>query len=213
MTSNPEWAKSLSAFREDIFRWVHQPSPEGFMALAIFLDARAVAGDESLLLVLKNHLIQLMHGQQTLVRHFARVILTFPTPLGLFNRFLLEKGSEGGTLDIKKGGIFPVVHGVRTLALEHGLTETNTIGRLQIMSGRRPLGREFTADLIEAFDFMSMLRLRTQLKQWEDGVAISNSIRPSQLNRLDRSLLRNSLGVVKEFKSLVGHHFRLEALS
>jgi CBS domain-containing protein len=213
MTSNPEWAKSLSAFREDIFRWIHQPSPEGFMALAIFLDARAVAGDESLLLLLKNHLTQLIQGQQSLVRHFAKVTLTFPTPLGLFNRFVLEKGPEGGTLDIKKGGVFPVVHGVRSLALEHGLTETNTIGRLQILSGRRPLGREFTADLIEAFDFMSMLRLRTQLKQWEDGVAISNSIPPSRLNRLDRSLLRDSLRVVKEFKSLVSLHFRLDSLS
>jgi CBS domain-containing protein len=213
MTSNPEWAKSLSAFREDMFRWIHQPSPEGFMALAIFFDARAVAGDESLLLLLKNHITQLIHGQETIVRHFARVILTFPTPLGLFNRFVLEKGPHAGTLDIKKGGIFPVVHGVRSLALEHGLTETNTIGRLQILSGQRPLGREFTADLIEAFDFMSMLRLRVQLKQLEDGVAISNSVRPSRLNRLDRSLLRDSLGVVKEFKSLVTLHFRLDSLS
>jgi CBS domain-containing protein len=84
---------------------------------------------------------------------------------------------------------------------------------LQILSGRRPLGREFTADLIEAFDFMSMLRLRAQLKQWEDGMAISNSIRPGQLNRLDRSLLRDSLRVVKEFKSLVSLHFRLDSLS
>ena len=147
------------------------------------------------------------------MRHFARVILAFPTPLGLFNRFVLEKGAHAGTLDIKKGGIFPVVHGVRTLALEHGLTETNTIGRLQILSGQRPLGRDFTADLIEAFDFMSMLRLRTQLKQLEEGVATSNAVRPSQLNRLDRSLLRNSLGVVKEFKSLVTLHFRLDSLS
>ncbi|MGZ8409558.1 MAG: putative nucleotidyltransferase substrate binding domain-containing protein [Hyphomicrobium sp.] len=213
MTSNPEWAKPLSAFREDMFRWVHQPSPEGFMALAIFFDARAVAGDENLLLLLKNYLTQLIHSQQTIVRHFARVILAFPTPLGLFNRFVLGKETHAGALDIKKGGIFPVVHGVRTLALEHGLTETNTIGRLQILSGQPPLGREFTADLIEAFDFMSMLRLRAQLKQLEEGAATSNSVRPSRLNRLDRSLLRNSLGVVKEFKSLVTLHFHLDSLS
>jgi CBS domain-containing protein len=47
----------------------------------------------------------------------------------------------------------------------------------------------------------------------EKGVATSNSIRPSRLNRLDRSLLRDSLGVVKEFKSLVTFYFRLDSLS
>jgi CBS domain-containing protein len=212
MTSNPEWAKSLSAFREDMFRWIHEPSPEGFMAFAIFFDAAAVAGDDGLLLELKNHLIDLIRGQEAVVRHFARVILTFPTPLGWFRRFVLEKGEHAGALDIKKGGIFPVVHGVRSLALEHGLSETNTVGRLQILSGRRPLGREFTADLIEAFDFMSMLRLRTQLDQVEHGVATSNFVRPGRLNRLERNLLRDSLGVVKEFKSLITLHFRLDSL-
>jgi CBS domain-containing protein len=212
MTSNPEWAKPLSAFREDMFRWIHQPSPEGFMALAIFFDATTVAGDDGLLLELKGHLMDLIKGQETVVRHFARVILSFPTPLGFFSRFMLEKGEHSGELDIKKGGIFPVVHGVRSLALEHGLSETNTVGRLQILSGRRPLGREFTADLIEAFDFMSMLRLRTQLEQLERGVATSNFVRPGRLNRLERSLLRDSLGVVKQFKSLITLHFRLDSL-
>lgn len=212
MTSNPEWAKPLSAFREDMFGWVHRPSPEGFMALAIFFDATAVAGDDSLLADLKQHLMDLMRGQEIVVRHFARVMLSFPTPLGMFSRFLVEKGDHAGELDIKKGGIFPVVHGVRSMALEHGLTETNTVGRLQILSGRRPLGREFTADLIEAFDFMSMLRLRTQLQQLDRGVATNNFIRPGQLNRLERSLLRDSLRVVKQFKSLITLHFRLDSL-
>lgn len=212
MTSNPEWAKPLSAFRDDMFRWIHQPSPEGFMALAIFFDATAVAGDESLLADLKQHLMDLMRGQEMVVRHFARVMLSFPTPLGWFSRFVVEKGEHAGELDIKKGGIFPVVHGVRSMALEHGLTETNTVGRLQILSGRRPLGREFTADLIEAFDFMSMLRLRSQLQQLDRGVATNNFIRPGRLNRLERSLLRDSLGVVKQFKSLITLHFRLDSL-
>lgn len=213
MTSNPEWAKSLSAFHEDLFHWVHQPSSEGFMALAIFFDAAAAAGDASLLESLKNHLMELINGQQTIVRHFARVTLSFPTPLGFFSRFILEKGDHAGALDIKKGGIFPVVHGVRSLSLEHGLSETNTVGRLQILSGRRPLGREFTADLIEAFDFMSMLRLRSQLEQVERGEATSNFVWPSRLNRLERSLLRDSLRVVKQFKSLITLHFRLDSLN
>ena len=44
----------------------------------------------------------------------------FPTPIGFFNNLVTSK-AEGDALDLKKGGIFPIVHGVRALALEKGL--------------------------------------------------------------------------------------------
>lgn len=213
MASNPFWAKSMDAYREDLLGWIHQPSTEGFMNLAIFFDAEAVAGDAGLLAELKAHLFDLVRGQQTAVRHFARAVESFATPLGLFDRFVVEKRDHAGELDIKKGGIFPIVHAARSLALEHGLSETNTIARLQALSGRRPFGRELTADLIEAFDFMSMLRLRTQLDQLERGAPTSNYVRPGGLNRLERGLLRDSLKVVKQVKSLIVNYYRLDAVS
>lgn len=213
MTSNPQWAKSIEAFREDILAWVHQPSADGFMNLAILLDAVVVAGAPALLKDLKAQLTTLVAGQQTVLRHFARAVQSFPTPLGLFSRFKVERGDHDGQFDLKKGGIFPIVHAVRSIALEHGVSETNTIARLQALSGRRPLGRELTADLIEAFDFMSMLRLRTQLEQEDQGIATDNYVRPGRLNSLERGLLRDSLKVVNQLKSLMNHHYRLDALS
>ena len=81
----------------------------------------------------------------------------------MLNRFLYEETKDGSKgIDIKKGGIFPIVHGVRSLALEYRVTETNTIARIQALSGRGPFSEDFNADLIEAFDFMGMLRLRQQ---------------------------------------------------
>lgn len=213
MASNPQWAKSAAAYREDLLGWIHQPSADGFMNLAIFFDGEAVAGDEGLLKDLKAYLFELVRGQSNAVRHFARAVQSFDTPIGWFNRLVVEKKEHQGELDIKKGGIFPIVHAARSLALEHGLTETNTIARLQALAGRRPFGRELTADLIEAFDFMSMLRLRAQLDQQDRGIGTSNYVRPSSLNRLERGLLRDSLKVVKQLKSLIASHYRLDALS
>ncbi len=210
MVSNPAWAKSVDAYGEDLRRWIYKPSTQGFMDLAIFFDASAVAGDETLLDQLKAYLFQLIRGQENVVRHFARAIQAFDTPIGTFNRFVLEKAPpHAGALDIKKGGIFPIVHGVRSLALENCLSETNTIARIQLLNGKPPFEVGFTADLIEALEFMSMIRLRSQLASQDSGADGDNFVRPDDLTKLERGLLRDSLKLVKQFRKMLDHHFKL----
>ncbi|NJN45606.1 MAG: hypothetical protein HC808_02940, partial [Candidatus Competibacteraceae bacterium] len=157
--------------------------------------------------------VYLLRNHSGALAYFAKAIQSFETPLGLFDRFITEKGAHAKQLDIKKGGIFPIVHGVRSLALEQQLTETNTIARIQALSGRGVFDDRFTADLIEAFEFMSMLRLRGQLALWEQGEAPHNRINPKQLNNLERNLLKNSFKIVKELKSFIHYHFKLNMVS
>jgi CBS domain-containing protein len=213
MVSNPAWAKSLAAYKEDLLAWVHEPDENAYLNLAIFYDASTVIGDASLLNELKGYLFRLLVTRPDTVRYFARSTLAFPTPLGVLNRFVLEKTPLGHGLDIKKGGLFPIIHGVRSLALESRLAETGTIARIQALVGRRLFDERFTADLIEAFEFMSMLRLRAQLASWERGEPLHNYITPKQLSRLERNLLKSALKVVRELKTLVSYHFKLDALS
>jgi CBS domain-containing protein len=214
MVSNPEWAKALSAFELDLRRWVAQPTGDAFLRLAILFDASAVAGDGSLLSKLKATLLDLVRREDAFCGHFAKATLAFPTPLGFFNRFILEENDAGEkVLDIKKGGIFPIVHGVRSLALEYRLSDTNTISRIQALSGRGPFGENFTADLIEAFDFMAMVRLREQFAARDQGQSYGNTINVDRLGSFERNLLRDSLKIVKQFKSDVAHHFRLQLLT
>ena len=214
MLSNPEWAKSLAAFKLDLRRWVAQPTGDAFLRLAILVDASAVAGDGGLLSDLKATLLDVVREEDAFCGHFAKATLAFPTPLGFFNRFILEENDAGEkVLDIKKGGIFPIVHGVRSLALEYRITETNTLGRIQALSGRGPFGENFTADLIEAFDFMVMLRLRGQFAALERGESYGNTIVVDRLGSFERNLLRDSLKIVRQFKSDVAHHFRLQLLT
>jgi CBS domain-containing protein len=214
MVSNPEWAKALSTFELDLRRWVAQPTGDAFLRLAILFDASAVAGDGSLLSNLKATLLDLVRREDAFCGHFAKPTLAFPTPLGFFNRFILEENDAGEkVLDIKKGGIFPIVHGVRSLALEYRLSETNTISRIQALSGRGPFGENFTADLIEAFDFMAMVRLREQFAARDRGESYGNTINVDRLGSFERNLLRDSLKIVKHFKTDVAHHFRLQLLT
>ncbi|MEE4376599.1 MAG: DUF294 nucleotidyltransferase-like domain-containing protein, partial [Candidatus Competibacteraceae bacterium] len=114
MVSNPDWAKPLTDYRDELFRWVVRPDQNAYMNLAIFFDASPAAGDESLLQEAKDHLFHLLRNHTGALAHFAKAILSFETPLGLFDRFITEKGPHAKQLDIKKGGIFPIVHGVRS---------------------------------------------------------------------------------------------------
>jgi len=213
MVTNPEWAQTLTAYRRELRRWLAQPTGEAFLKLAILYDANPVAGDAGLLIDIKALLFDLLGQEEAFTGHFAKATLTFPTPLGFLNRFSYTTTADGGQgIDIKKGGIFPIVHGVRSLALEYRVTETNTIARIQALSGRGPFSEDFTADLIEAFDFMGMLRLRHQFAAMDRGETHDNMLDIQQLRGFERNLLRDSLKIVKQFKADVSHHFRLNML-
>ena len=214
MVSNPAWARDQDAYRRDIAHWLFDGESDGLLKLAIFYDAAAVAGDTKLLDGLKEHLFGLLRREGTHVGYFAKAILQFPLPLGFLGRFVVEKTPpHAGRLDIKKGGLFPIVHCVRALALEHAIRETNTIGRIHALVSDGSFTDSFAADLIEAFDFMSMLRLRAQLAGRQAGTETDNYVAPATLTKLERGLLHDSLKVVDELKKSVRYHFKMELIS
>ncbi|MFO1152160.1 MAG: putative nucleotidyltransferase substrate binding domain-containing protein [Rhodospirillales bacterium] len=213
MVSNPQWARTLQAYKADIRRWVAQPSGEAFLNLAILCDASALAGDATLLDDLKAHIFDLVHAEEAFLGHFAKSTMNFPTPLNWFGRLLIDRdGPHASGIDIKKGGLFPIVHGVRSLALQYRLQETNTILRIQALSGQGPFSTEFAADLIEAFDFLSMLRLRGQYASLDRDQDYDNHVNIDQLSRFERNMLRASFKIVRDFKSYIRDHFRLQLL-
>lgn len=213
MVSNPIWTKSIGAFKADVRRWIAGTEGDALLKLAILYDAAAVAGDGTLLGELKTHLFRMVKREEAFLGHFAKAVLSFPTPLNWLGRLAGERdGPHRGGLDIKKGGIFPIVHGVRSLALEQGLTETNTIARIEALSGRGPIGEEFTADLIEAFDFLCMLRLREQFSHLDQGEAYDNYVAIDRLSKFDRQMLRDAFKVVRDLKTYLIEHFRLQLL-
>jgi CBS domain-containing protein len=214
MVSNPVWTKSVTAYQQDLDRWIHHPDETAFNHLAVFFDASCVAGDPSLLDGLRSHLFNLLENQSVVLGHIAKPILGYKVPLGLFHRLVTEKeGPHVGKLDIKKGGIFPAIHGVRCLALEQGIVETNTLDRLHALSARGMFTGGQTADLIESLDAMSALRLKAQMTQLEGGQPCDNYIAPGKLNNEERDLLRSSFKIVKEFKGFVRDHFKLNLVA
>ena len=214
MASNPLWRQRVEGLVSAIRQDMEKPEGEALLRLAMLADARAVAGRSDLLEAMRAELNVQLAAHPAVLARMARQILAFETPLGVFSSFVLEKGEHRGELDLKKGGLFPIMHGVRVFALEAGIHETNTFERIERL---RELGRfepAFARDLAGAYDFMLSLRLTAMLEDVSAGLPATDShIAPDRLDHFERDLLRDALRTVERFKRLVHHHFKLHLLS
>ena len=204
MVRNPVWSKTLDEYRDDFRSWLALSDESGTMNIAIFYDAEATAGDAKLLRAAKQDLIDLMRGERLRLARFARAIDAFPTPIGFFNNLVTSK-ADGEAVDLKKGGIFPIVHGVRALALEKGLTETNSAARIARLGEIGTFEPHFARELTEALHFLMTLRLDAEIAE----AASTSLVRPGELTTMERDLLRDAFQVTKKLRELVRRHFNL----
>jgi len=209
MVSNPYWSKNVTAFEETIYNWIHKPSEESFMNLAIFYDAAPVAGNRELLFGLKDHMYRICESTASFYSFFAKPTLMFETPLGFFSDFVVDKNEHKDEMDIKRGAVFPIVHGVRSLALEKHVHKRNTVERLKELNEMGVIDREFTTEIIESFNFVLGLRLRFRLEKIDRRVELDNYINPSKLTVLEKDLLKDSLKIVNKFKKFITYHYKL----
>lgn len=208
MMINPKWCKPIESYKEDIYRWIEEPNYEKFMDMAIFFDSTPVAGKLSLHTELIDYLFSKVEQNPSILMHFARAIETFESPLGIFSQFVHDKAHKN-EIDIKKGALFALIHGVRALALEHKIRATNTTLRIKELNNSGFLSKEDATDLMEALEVFNTLRLHSQLEQLAKGEKIDNYISVVNMGKLERDLLKEALKTVNKFKKIVSYHFHL----
>lgn len=210
MVSNEFWRRNVHGFKKEIDNWIASFEESSLQNLSVFLDAKCVVGDCSLLDETKEYLFDSFNARDDVLAHLAKATLLFETPISLFSGFKLEKEHEN-KLDLKKGGIFAIVHGVRCLALENKIETTNTIERIKELNNKGIFDKTFATELIESFDTLSSIRLKAMLHVSNEEEY--NYINPKDLDKTSRDLLKDSFKVVNKFKSFISFHFHLEMVS
>ena len=211
MASNPAWRRSQSDFRHQVRQWLLTPDPEGLMALAIFIDAHAVAGDAALLAGVRAEVDKLVAADDALLGRFALAIDSFPdATTGWWNRLLSIGDTDKAALDLKKAGIFPIVHGVRTLALRDHVHAQGTASRLEALVAAGRLTATMATDLTDSLHFMMGLKLKAGLAETDSGRRMTGLVPADRLSSLERDLLKDALAVVKHFKAIVRHQLHME---
>lgn len=210
MVSNPMWRKSAYEFGQMVQQWLLMPDADSLMNLAIFLDAHPVCGDAHLLAHAQHALMRLATDNDAMLARFAASIDAFGQSLGWWNRLLGLDDQKG--LHLKKEGIFPLVHGVRSLALAEHLQETSTVARIDALVAKSVITPALAADLTQTLHFLMALKLKAGLTEMDTQQAVSGLVDVARLSTLDRDLLKDALGVVKHFRGLLRSRFKLDAL-
>jgi len=210
MVSNEFWRRNVKGYKSLIDSWTATLAADALQNLSIFLDAKCVTGNCQLLDELISYLHNSFHTRDDVLAHLAKAVLSFETPLSIFSGFVLER-EHNNKLDLKKGGIFALVHGIRVLSLQYEITETNTIERIKQLNNKGIFDKKFATELIESFDSLSSIRLKAMLESKE--ISNSNYINPKNLEKNQRDLLKDSFRIINKFKKFMIFHFHLEMVS
>ncbi|MGM0518018.1 MAG: DUF294 nucleotidyltransferase-like domain-containing protein [Campylobacterota bacterium] len=208
MVSNPFWCKTVSDYKNETAKWIESPDMQNYMDLAIFFDSFAVAGDKELLINLKDDLFNKLHDKDVFLAYFAKATLTFDTPNTVAN--FMTKTHK---IDIKKTAVFPVVQGVRSLALREKIRETTTARRIKILEDRKVLDKDQAGELLEAFDVVNTLRLNFQLMSLQENKEVTNDIDTHALGKIERDLLKDSFKIIIDFKKFINFSFKIDKIS
>ena len=208
MATNPRWRQSLSGWRKEFSRWLHEPTSDALLNAAIFFDARALAGDTTLFTDLYRGVQAQAQKSGRFLGLMAAQAVRHEPPLGFFRGFVLQKeGEHKDTLNLKWGGIGAVQETARVLALAAGSPAMRTHDRITDAANAHLLTHETATDLSDAYEFISYVRLEHQAKAVLDGRSPGNHVNPDTLSSLDRRHLRDAFGVVRTVQGQVAQRY------
>ncbi|WP_286234050.1 putative nucleotidyltransferase substrate binding domain-containing protein [Thalassotalea sediminis] len=198
MATNKQWRQPQKVWHKYFADWVDTPSPQALLNSSVFFDLTTVHGDESLLNDVRKRLLQKTKGNTLFLAHLSKNALLNRPPLGFFRDFVLIKDGENKrVLDLKHNGIAPIVDLARIYALSEGIQATNTIERLKQVAGTPALTKASAANLIDAYEFLSLLRMEHQAKKLVANIAPDNFLAPKDISKLEREHLKDAFKVIK----------------
>lgn len=216
---NPAWRMTLPAWRADIAAMLHAPDAQGVLRCSMLADARGVDDGWDLVARLRAMLSDMARSAPLMLRYMAREATRFAPPLGLFGALVVEKagplgttGDGGATVDLKRGGLFPLMHGVRVLALDTGAQAHDTAGRIAQLRVASVLSEARAADLGEAMDHLLGLRACAQAVAFRAGGRPDDRVRPDDLSGMERERLKQCFKVVADFQDMLRRRYALHLM-
>jgi len=208
MADNPQWRGRLGDWRERVRDWIANADPQMIRDSSIFFDFAPLAGDSALAVELHGIVREEVSDQPGFLYQMMALDLRSKVPLGLFGGFTLDRGGDqAGKLSVKLGGIIYLVDCVRIFALDKGIQETDTLGRLQALVDHHVFTSETAEHLRAAFEALTFLRLRQEIALLEAGLPPSHHIDPGTLSKSDQDLLRDAFQAVSKLQEAAKRYF------
>jgi CBS domain-containing protein len=189
---NPVFSRSRSGWIAAARGWQHDPTQENALLLsAMVADSRPLTDPQlgrSLTETIRSH---------TRTSQFLRALLDealgWRPPIGFLRDFVVQHGGEHrGHLDLKRGGLAPVVALARWIAIVGGDASGTTVDRLHRGSALGLLSTDEADTLAGGFESIFGLLLGHEVQAIRGGGAPDTFIAPGHLDTLTRRHLRET---------------------
>jgi CBS domain-containing protein len=198
MATNPKWRQPERVWQKYFDNWVDTPTPKALLNSSVFFDLDTICGDASLLEGVRKNLLKKTIQSSLFIAHLSKNALSLRPPLGFFRDFVLKQnGKHKDTLDLKHNGIAPIVDLARIYALSQGITAVNTIERIKQAAGSAAITKSSAENLIDAYEFLGLLRVKHQANKLMQGLEPDNYLSPKELSKLEREHLKDAFKVIK----------------
>ena len=199
MASNPEWRGTMAVWRERVSRWLRRSNSEDLLHVDIFYDLLPVAGDTELGRALHAEVIDAAERAPTFLALLAESVAAMSPPIGPFGRLR----TRDGRIDLKIGGLLPLVGIARTLALRVGSRARSTPERIQDASAAGRVSSPDAATLVRIHRSLLTMTLEQQIEDLAAGVPPGGRIDARMLSRSARRALVRDLRVLDDTLGLL----------
>jgi CBS domain-containing protein len=203
MARNPGWRLSRAGWTELYESWLRMPTIRNVQLAMIGFDLRPGVGPLHVEHDLEA-IVKTLPRQPDFLDALARASVSGRPPLGFLRGLVVESsGEHAGTLDIKMGGVVPIVDLARLHALAVGSTARRTTDRLRAAAAHGRLAPDMAEELEEAFVIVTRVRLEHQAAQIERGAAPDNNVDPTELPPLARRQLKEAFRAIARAQKAV----------
>jgi CBS domain-containing protein len=194
--SNVVFVRSLASWQRAIRSLISDPTQEKALILSsVLVDSRPVWGVHTGTPV--SDMFRLAPSNPHMLRMLARFSLSYRPPTGFFRGLVVEHGGEHrGRLDLKHGGMIPIVDLARWAGISAGVTNASTVERLRAGGSAGVIATADAHTLIDAFELISALRVQHQVQQLRAGAEPDDYVDPASLSRLTRTYLKEAFRAV-----------------
>ena len=201
--SNVLFVRSVESWQRAARSWISDPTQEKALILvSVLVDSRPVWGIHTGTPVADT--FRLAPDNPALLRLLARFALSHRPPTGFFRGLVVEhSGEHRGRLDLKHGGVIPIVDLARWAGMAAGVTSASTSERLRAAGEAGTLSAADAHTLQDAFDLVSGLRVQHQVRQLRAGLEPDDFVDPATLSALTRSHLREAFRAVASIQKHV----------
>ena len=198
MASEHKFRHNLAGWRRALDAWFAQPEPEAILNADIFYDFAPVEGSFPLAAELRRHAVQARNAPLFLDL-MASEIGEKSGALNWFGGFRTRKGR----IDLKIGGLFPIVAGGRVLALRLGSAALSSRDRWHAAFAAGIIVEEDLARLLDAHEMILGLILDQQLADLGRGQPASSQVEVRRLLDLEQDRLKEALHLVGQIDHIV----------